>query len=74
MKEQGTEQLILSAEETQRTTLPLTSKYKISNAIFGFAGSETSIPLFKGKEYKGESLLYTCRDFVCGKPETFPLT
>ncbi len=71
MKEQGTEQIILAADESLKNTLPLKSHYKIPNAIFGFVGAETHIPLFKGKEYKGKNLVYPCKDFVCSEPVPF---
>jgi uncharacterized protein YyaL (SSP411 family) len=71
IKEQGTEQIILSAEEALRNTRTLKDHYKIPNALFGFVGQETEIPLFRGKEYKGKNLLYPCRDFVCSEPVIF---
>jgi uncharacterized protein YyaL (SSP411 family) len=68
IKEHGTQQIILSADETFKQSLPLSAYYKIPNAIFGFAGKETAIPLFKGKEYKGQNLIYPCLDHVCNTP------
>ncbi len=71
MKELGTEQVIVSAAEPQRAHLPLNTYYPVANAIFGFAGETTDIPLFKGKEFKGKALVYVCRDFVCNEPAPF---
>jgi uncharacterized protein YyaL (SSP411 family) len=69
--EEGMEQIILSADESFRDAVPLRSSYRIPNAIFGFAGTSTRIPLFRGKEYSGKNLVYPCRDFVCNVPYEF---
>ena len=68
-KEEGTHQIILSADENMKNQIPLKKDYKTPNAIFGFAGLHTAIPLFKGKEFKGETLVYPCMDFTCSAPE-----
>ncbi len=64
--EQGTVQYILSAENSMALTFPFSDYAAEPNAIFGYVGKETKIPLFKGKEYKGKDLIYPCRDLVCG--------
>lgn len=70
-KEEGTHQIILSGPEDLRSSLPLKSYYKLPNAIVGFAGSATLIPLFEGKQYKGEVLVYPCKDKVCEAPQGY---
>ncbi|MDI1233689.1 MAG: thioredoxin domain-containing protein [bacterium] len=70
-KEEGTHQIILSGPEDLRNTLPLKQYYIQPNAIVGFAGKVTAIPLFEGKQYKGEALVYLCKDYVCNAPEAY---
>jgi hypothetical protein len=71
LMEEGMEQIILSADESLRNTVPLKSYYKSPNALFGFVGTSSQIPLFSGKEYNGKNLIYPCRDFVCNEPVEF---
>ena len=41
------------------------------NMVFGYVGTNTKIPLFRGKEYKGENFVYRCEDKTCGLPSNF---
>jgi uncharacterized protein YyaL (SSP411 family) len=41
------------------------------NTLFGYIGTETEIPLFKGKEYKDQNLVYRCENKTCGLPIKF---
>jgi hypothetical protein len=41
------------------------------NTLFGYVGSSTEIPLFKGKEYLGKNFVYHCEDKTCGLPSNF---
>lgn len=42
-----------------------------SNSLLGHVGRESQIPLFKGKEYKGENFVYVCENKTCKLPESF---
>ena len=41
------------------------------NTLFGYIGTSTEIPLFKGKEYKDKNLVYRCENKTCGLPIKF---
>lgn len=41
------------------------------NTLFGHIGTNTEIPLFKGKEYKYINLVYRCENKTCGLPVKF---
>lgn len=41
------------------------------NTLFGHIGTNTEIPLFKGKEYKDHNLVYRCENKTCGLPTKF---
>jgi uncharacterized protein YyaL (SSP411 family) len=70
-KEDGTHQIIIAGDENLRLSLPLKGYTNMPNALFGFAGKTTKIPLFSGKEFKGDTLIYPCKDHICFKPESY---
>ena len=63
-----TAQYILSADPSLQNTLPFGKQSADPNALFGYAGQKTEIPLFKGKEYQGKNQIFPCRDKTCYLP------
>ncbi|MES2617248.1 MAG: thioredoxin domain-containing protein [Bacteroidota bacterium] len=71
MIEEGTRQIILSGHSDLRHQMPLKAYAAIPNAILGFAGTDTQIPLFKDKLNSGADLVFNCTDHVCQLPVKF---
>lgn len=68
LAETGTAQYILSAEQSEREKFPLAKYHAEANAVFGFTGTQSQIPLFEGKQFTGKKLIYPCKNMECFVP------
>jgi hypothetical protein len=64
-------QFIISSESSAMKDPNYDSIKTDPNMVFGYVGTNTEIPLFRGKEYKGENFVYRCEDKTCGLPSNF---
>lgn len=69
--QEGMQQIIVSGEESDRSAILSETYTTQANAIFGFAGISSEIPLFQHKYSKNERKLYICNNQTCYAPVAY---
>lgn len=63
----GISEVVIIGEQAQKFATQIQSIY-LPNSIFAFSQTESDLPLFKNRYFKGKTLIYICKNNTCQRP------